>query len=165
MQIYRRGIVMLLTIALLSIFTKISWAADSQLEDMQTPTKIGTTTKGWEVFVYQYNGRLWNTLTAGQKELFIAGLQEGVTAYYAASDVGTTSRQSEYMNVKDSYFAKGFGPPELAGIIEDIYKDKANIRLPISEVLRVAVRKTAGLFQYKTEELLSGLRKQFSNLK
>jgi hypothetical protein len=66
------------------------------------------------------------------------------------------------MDLKDSYAANGFGPPEIASIIDDIYKDKSNIRIPVSEVLRVAVRKATGLSQKKLEDLLSGLRQTFS---
>jgi hypothetical protein len=150
----------LLALALLFVFIKITWAQDQQSEDTTTPVKIGVTDKGYTVFQYSYNGRWWNTLREDQRGIYIAGLQEGVDTFQVAAGVG-----SKYYDVRESYFAQGFSPPELASIITDIYKDKSNIRIPISEVLRVTVKKATGLSQDKIEKLLGGLRQKFSNQK
>jgi len=141
----------------------MSLASDSKPEDLQTLNRFAVTDKGYEIGVYQFNGKMWDTLTKWQKEFFIAGLQEGVVAYYVTSGVAITSQQSEYLKLKDSYFVKGFGPPEIANIIDDIYKDKSNILIPVSEILRVSARKAEGVSRNEIEDLLSELRKKFAN--
>jgi hypothetical protein len=160
MQNHQLRRLLLLAIAALFIFTKISWAQEPQSNDMTTPLKVGVTDKGYTVFLHSYNGRWWATLREDQRGIFIAGLQEGVDAFQVAAGIG-----SRYYDVRESYFAQGFSPPELASIITDIYKDKSNIRIPVSEVLRVSVKKATGLSQDKMEKLLAGLRQEFSNKK
>jgi hypothetical protein len=152
----------LLTMGLFLGLLNMSWAASGpDITTLSTLSPIGVTTKGYTVSVRQYNGRFWNQLTTEQKGVFIGGLLEGVVAYYITSGVATTPKQSEYEKIKDSYFADGFIPPEMANVIDDIYKDNSNLRIPISEVLRVAVRKAKGLSQLGVEDLLSELRRQF----
>ena len=84
-------------------------------------------------------------------------------AYWVASGLATTREQGKYMKIKDAFYAEGFTAPELASIINDIYKDASNIRIPIFEVQRVAIKKAGGLSQQKVEEMLSGLRQELTH--
>ena len=150
-----------LTIALLTMFESTSLHAQDR---KTTLFRVGKTSKGrYDVSVEMYNGRFWNSLIPEYKEAFLGGLVEGVLAYYVKSGVATTDKQSDYIHLKDSFFAEGFTPSELANIIDSLYKDSSNVKIPISEVLRVAVRKCKGLSQQELDDLLPSLRKQFLN--
>jgi hypothetical protein len=142
------------------LFANQAWAA-SNPDNFETHCIIGINAKGDKISLKERNGRFWNLLSSDQKGIFISGMMEGVQAYFIASDVARTEKQSEYMKVRDTFFIEGFTTQEFANILDDIYKDKSNIRIPIFEVHRVAVKKSKGLSQKKIEDLLSDLRRKY----
>lgn len=159
MSINGRGNMICLIIALILILPNILYATPP--DDNTTPTTIGVTSKGWEISTHQYNGRFWNKLEEYHKPAFVSGFFEGVIAYCVSSGVLTTPEQDKYSNLEDSYVSTKLSPPEIASIIDDIYKDKSNIRIPVSEVLRVAIKKAGGLSNKRVENLLSELRQRY----
>ena len=142
----------LLTLALFITVTNTSLAASTS-SDMETVGQIGTTATGLPVTTRYYNGRWWNRLSSDLKTGFIAGMQEGVSAQAAA--LFGSSNMRELVTYKESFFADSFSPPELANIIDAIYADASNLRIPIVEALKMAVRKTEGLSPKEERDRLS----------
>lgn len=153
-----------ITLAFLILLPSLSLAAPD-IDDMLTLCPVGVTEKGGNVVgIKLYNGRFWKHLnTNDNKAMFIAGLMDGATAYFIVSGVGTLPKQqAKYIDIHQSFMSSGFSPPEIANIIDDIYRDNSNIRIPIYEIHRVALEKGTGATQEKIERTLSELRKKFN---
>lgn len=161
MNFYR--VVLLITVSIfLSISINDSRAASID-SDRITLSPIGVTPKGNTVSVATYNGRFWSTLNKENKGVLICGLMEGVKAYFIKSDVASAPNQKKYREIKDSFFAEGFYPPEIANIVDTFYEDSSCIKIPIFELVIVAVKKTEGATPQKIDGLLTDLRKKYNN--
>jgi len=117
------------------------------------------TDKGNPLYIQLYNGRMWARLSGKQKESLVAGIQEGIVAFNAVSGASASANQSKYNEVMNSYMGE-HTPAELASIITSMYADTSNIRIPVAEMVRVAVSKAKGSSRLATENDLVILRKK-----
>jgi len=154
---------------LIVLFLHVNFAfSASQEDDYVTFTAVGLDPKdNKEVGLNLYNGRFWKTLNDSQKPAFIAGIQEGVLDYYINSDVSTTSEYKKYENIRTSYFIPGYKRNEVANMIDNVYTDSTNLRIPIIEVLKCLRKKVGGASKNELDNIFSELRRKYykANLK
>jgi hypothetical protein len=106
------------------------------------------------------NGRASKTLDGLGKTLFIQGVRGGIgLAGRAAKSAGIDS---------DEQFRKqlmkmmGGRTDDLTEQINDVYKDSANVRIPIPHALEYALRKIDGVSPRELEDHLAALRREFN---
>ncbi len=107
--------------------------------------------------LYLYNGRFWNKLNDTQKASFIAGVSQGVDTYllFISSKVDTEQEFNQCFLTRRLFLATGFYPSEIAKVVDGIYKDTSNIKIPITNGIMVATLKAKGVPSHEIEEMLS----------
>lgn len=131
-------------------------------DDTRTFVPIGQTPDGKKVGLNQFNGRLWNELDLNGKSAYILGMLDGIDSFFIASKPVATNNFNYLVDIKDSFHASGFNSIELAKMIDDFYKDKSNIKVPIFEILKCVVLKINGSQRDDLDKVLSDLRKKYN---
>jgi hypothetical protein len=104
-----------------------------QTNDMETNFKIGTTTKGYDVFASVANGRVWKTLDMQNRITYLTGIDDGLTL-----------AKREGLNYDYLYEPTGFRFSEIAKQIDTFYADTVNLRIPVIEAHIYCKRKMKG---------------------
>jgi len=87
---------------------------------------------------------------------------DGIDSFFIASKPVATNNFNYLVDIKDSFHASGFNSIELAKMIDDFYKDKSNIKVPIFEILKCVVLKINGSQRDDLDKVLSDLRKKYN---
>ena len=102
-----------------------------------------------------FNGRAWETWTAASKLAYVSGIQDGIA-------LGRHPFQGcpQYAATEKDYVVEKFTTIDVAREIDQVYKDRENIRVPVFLVFDYVVQKLRGrTTKVDLEKRLMALRK------
>jgi hypothetical protein len=86
------------------------------------------------------NGRLWNSLTTGEKKAYLIGYWDDwalhATAHAAPAPDG---------GIEEEYYPRSLGFDEVAKSLDDFYRVPENLNIQIRYALRILALKVAGI--------------------
>lgn len=117
---------------------------------------------GKEYYMHFGNGRAWSIFSDKEKQGYVMGTWDIGKAHISAlaSIIDTRQVHSRCVELYDSFVAHGFTTSETAKMVDDIYQDTSNIRIPIIYVVKVAALKAGGASSEEIEKVLSDYRKK-----
>lgn len=92
------------------------------------------------------NGRVWKQLKHSERIEYVEALDEGVNLALAELD-----KCEDHQKVVDGFARAGFTNEDRVAVMDAVYKDRENIRIPISAVFQFSLKKLSG--QFTKEEL------------
>ena len=99
------------------------------------------------------NGNYYLGLYPQERKDFLYGIEQGIALLRDEKLISQT--------ITESYMIKGFSFEYLAVQIDNLYADKANLRIPIAYGYLYAIRKSRGDSPKELEDFLAGLRERF----
>jgi len=121
-------------------------------------TAFGMHTNG----VMVSNGRRWTHLDKQSKIMLLVGVADGGALLARATTETSTDCGAESERVLDRLSISGFHFSEIAKQIDAFYADSANLRVPVVEGYRFALRKLKGATPAELEALVAQLRKSYN---
>ena len=165
-----KSTISLLMIATLAVLTSQCGAqpGGSNQSQVATPSETASQSQGvtktaiaFGDFRYSAaNGRGWNQLAAGSKEIFIEGMISGILAALQRSSQKLDSNSTETLNWLMSGGQK-YSKPDIIQQIDKFYSDGANINIPILEAYKYAFFKFEGAKDEDLNRAISQLRGQY----
>jgi hypothetical protein len=129
----------------------LSIAITSAAPQQEKESELGT--EGWT------NGRAWSRLDAQSRIMFVNGIEEGI--YLMTVDLVGAAKSVAEANAANLTI-KGFRMGDIADQITLVYKDSANIRIPVAYVYAYAIKKMKGASPSDLEVQLAHLRQTFN---
>jgi hypothetical protein len=105
------------------------------------------------------NGRRWTHLDKQSKIMLLVGVADG-GALLARETAGDCGAEAE--RVVDRLSISGFHFSEIAKQIDAFYADTANLRIPVVEAYRFALRKLKGATPAELDAFVAQLRKTYN---
>ena len=107
------------------------------------------------------NGKAWKVLDGQSKITLVMGIEEGMLL--VMKYLGTSGfSMEEVKRINTDLHVTGFRMSDLADQIEAVYRDSANLRIPIIEIYRRVIGKMRGATNQEFEEQLSKLRREYN---
>jgi hypothetical protein len=106
------------------------------------------------------NGRGWNQLANGSKEIFIEGMISGIVAALQRSSQKLDSTSTETLSWLMSAGEK-HSKPDVIQQIDKFYSDSANVNIPVLEAYKYTFFKFEGATEEDLNKAVSKLRSQY----
>lgn len=100
------------------------------------------------------NGYLWERGGPDEKMLYVAGIGDGITLQSVAAAAAGNSRSPETL-----LYPKGVAIADIVAGMDDFYKERANMRIPIMFSYMYTVRKIKGATQQELDDLVVRFRR------
>jgi hypothetical protein len=111
------------------------------------------TTDGW------LNGRGWNTLTRVDKMHFLEGFYTGLWVLSGDLDVALPNQGKLISEKTNAYVVRRQKLSDLVVQIDDFYKDRSNVGIPVTNAIFWVVKKTKGTSTQELDNLVVGFRR------
>jgi hypothetical protein len=115
----------------------------------QTPSD---TTDGW------LNGRGWDTLNRVDKMQFLSGLYEGIRILADDLDAALPNQRKLITEKMMAYVVRQ-KLSDLVVQIDDFYKDRSNVGIPVTKAVFWVVKRTKGTSTKELADLVVGFRR------
>jgi hypothetical protein len=112
---------------------------------------------------YAIDGHFWESLSAGEKEAYIAGLIDGALSFGAEAlySVDDQAAQTAVDNLMDDYDLRKETPVSaVVNVLDRFYEDPANKKIWVSEAYTVALKMIRGYSEVKLQEEIEFLRRK-----
>lgn len=147
-----------LYLCLLMLPAGISLQQQPTEEEMTTQGALnGHTQYGWN------NGKAWRLLGLQSKIDELIGIEEGMLLMLREAYPSLSPADRAVLDARlERLIIKGFRTSDIAEQIDGFYKDSSNLRIPVVDAYKYAIRKMHGASQHELDELDAALRATYN---
>ena len=135
------------------------------LPTQQTEDESRTLTALTEHLNYKFsNGKTWRDVDHQSRIIWVDGIEEGVMLTIREVHPHTVLADRAVIDaVPDGLSIKGFHMSDVVQQIDRFYSDSSNLRIPVVDAYKYAVKKMHGAKRQELDDYETELRRKFNN--